>query len=131
MSSRSGSRRTTRPLAKDSLSPVCRGSDVQVDVEHALKRGLAVVDGDVVAVGVQPGGPRRLRDALPDAHQVGDGLRRGVGQVDGVALRDDQGVAADERPDVEDGQVVVVLVDADGWGLAGDDGAEHTGHPPR
>ncbi len=27
------------------------------------------------------------------------------------------------------GQVVVVLVDADGWGFAGDDGAEDAGHP--
>ncbi len=104
---------------------------VQVDVEHALERRLAVVDDDVVAVGVQPGPARRLGDALPDAHHVGAGLRRGVGQVDGVALGDDQRVAAGERSDVEDGQVVVVLVDPDGGGLSGDDGAEHTGHPAR
>ena len=29
--------------------------NVQVDVEHGLEGGLAVVDDDVVAVGVQPG----------------------------------------------------------------------------
>ena len=71
------------------------------------------------------------RDALPDAHQVGAGLRRGVGQVDGVTLGDDQPVAAGERADVEDGEVVVVLVDADGGGLPSDDGAEHTGQLAR
>ena len=40
---------------------------MQVDVEHALERGLAVVDDDVVAVGVQLRLARRLGDALPDA----------------------------------------------------------------
>ena len=101
------------PLANDSLSPDCARQHVQVDVEHALERRLAVVDDDVVAVGVQPGPTRRLRDALPDADQVGAGLRWGVGQVDGMALGDDERVAAGERTDVEDGQVIVVLVDAD------------------
>ena len=42
-----------------------------------------------------------------------------------------QGVATGERPEVEDGQVVVVLVDADGRGLAGHDGAEDKDIPPR
>ena len=64
----------------------------------------------------------------PSVDHGGQGFRRGVGQVDGVLLRDDQRVAADERPDVEDRQVVVVLVDTDGRRLAGDDGAEHAGH---
>ena len=58
----------------------------------------------------------------------GQRLRRGVGQVDGVPFRHDQGVAAGERADVEDRQIVVVFVDPDGRGLPGDDGAEHTGH---
>ena len=37
-------------------------------------------------------------------------------------------MAAGERSDVEDGQVLVIFVDANGWGLTGDDRAEHTGH---
>ena len=117
------------PLANDSLSPSLPRQNVQMDVEHGLEGGLAVVDDDVVAVGVQPRLPSRPGDALTDAHQVGDGVRRCVGQVDGVALGNHEGVAAGKRPDVEDGQVVVVLVDPDGRSLAGDDGAEHTGHP--
>ena len=76
----------------------------------------------------------RLGDALTDTHHIGAGLRRGVGQVDGVASGDDERVAAGERTNVEDGQVVVVLVDPDCGGLSRHDGAEHTAHsvnPPR
>ena len=102
-----------------------------MDVKHALERRLAVVDDDVVAVRVQPGLARRLGDALPDAHQVGAGLRWGVGEVDEMALGDDEGVAAGERTDVEDCQIIVVLVDPDCWGFFRHDGAEHTGHPDR
>src|SRR5258705_1779941 len=103
--------------------------NMQVDVEHRLERRLAVVDDDVVAVGVQAGLAGRPGNPLTDAHQLGDRVRRCVGQVDGVALGNDQGMAARERADVEDGQVVVVLVDPDRWGLTGDDGAEDAGHP--
>jgi hypothetical protein len=72
--------------------------------------------------------PSLTRMLLPDPHQVRDRVRRGVGQVDGVLLRDHQGVSADDRADVEDREVVVILVDADGGGIAGDDGAEHARH---
>ena len=128
-SSRSGSRRSSMPLANDSLSPFCRGRTCRWMWRHGLEGGLAVVDDDVVAVGMKPrlaGGPG---DALTEGDHASDRVRRCVGQVDRVALRNYQGVAAGERPDVEDGQVVVVLVDPDGRGLAGDDGAEDTGHP--
>src|SRR5258707_6668685 len=101
---------------------------MQVDVEHRLERRLAVVDDDVVAVGVQPGLAGGPGNALTDAHHVCDRVRWCVGQVDGVALGNDEGVAASERADIEDGQVVVSLVDLDRWRLTGDDGAEHTGH---
>lgn len=66
---------------------------MQVDVEHALKSGLAVIDDHVVAVGVQTGSSRCPRDPLPDGHHGGEGFRRRIGQVDGVLLRDDQGMA--------------------------------------
>src|SRR4051794_25549110 len=102
---------------------------MQVNVVDGLEGGLAVVDDDVVAVGMQPRLAGGAGDAVTDAHQVGDRVRRCVGQVDGVALGNDQGVAAGERADVEDRQVVVVLVDPDGWSLVGDNGAEDTGHP--
>src|SRR5690348_16512263 len=85
----------------------------------------SVVDDHVVAVGVQPGPACGAGDAVTDAHQVGDRFRRRVRQVDGVAFRDDQGVAAGERADIEEGQVVVVLVDPDGRSLTGDDRAEN------
>ena len=103
--------------------------DVQVDVEDALEGRLAVVDDDVVAVGVQSGQPGRSCDPLTDLHHAGDGLRRCVGQIDVVVLRDHQGMAADDRADVEDGDVVGVLMDPDRGCGAVHDGAEHAGHP--
>ena len=78
----------------------------------------------------RPDYPRPLADPLPEADHARR-FRRGVGEVDGVALGDDQGVAAGERADVEEGEVVVVFVDPDGGGITGDDGTEHAGHPPR
>ena len=48
-----------------------------------------------------------------------------------MALWDDEGVAAGEGADVEDGQVVLVLVDPYCRGLSCDDRAEHTGHSAR
>ena len=53
-------------LGERQLVAVVPRHHVQVDVEHALERGLAVVDDDVVAVGVQPRLPGCPRDALPD-----------------------------------------------------------------
>src|SRR5215212_7110947 len=104
------------------------GQHVQVYVQYGLECRLAVVDDDVVAVGMQSGSSCRLGDSLPDANQIGTGFGRGVGQVDGVALRDDERVAASEGPDVEDPQVAVVLIYADRRGLARDYGAEQTSH---
>ena len=56
-------------LGERQLVPGLARRDVQMNMEHALERGLAVVDDDVVAVGVQFG-CAGLPDALPDAGQV-------------------------------------------------------------
>ena len=100
---------------------------MQVNVEDRLKSGLTIVDADVRGVG-QLGRSCGLGDALPNRRHAGQCLGRGVGQIDGVLFGHHQGVAAGEGADVEEGQIVVVFVDPDGRGLAGDDRAEHTGH---
>ena len=74
------------------------------------------------------GGAGRLGDPLPDRHHVGQGFRRGVGQIYCVLLRYHKRVAAGKWAGVEDGQVAVLFVDADGRRLAGDDRTEHTRH---
>jgi hypothetical protein len=115
-------------LGERQLVAVVPRQHVQVDVGDRLESRAAVVDHDVVAVGVQARLPGRPRDPLAEFDQVGTRLGRGVGQVDGVALGDDQGVAAGERADIEYGQVVVVFVDPDGRGIPGNDFAEHACH---
>lgn len=115
-------------LGEGQFVAVAAGHHVQVDVEHALKGRLTVVDGDVVAIGMQTRYPGRLRDALPESGHRRDGLRRGVGQIHDVLFGEHQGVAPGERPDIQDRQQIVILVHPDGGGVTGDDGAEHAGH---
>jgi hypothetical protein len=84
------------PLANDSLSPCSRGRTCRWIWKDELEGGVAVVDNDVGAVGVQPRLAGGQGDALTDAHHLGDRVRRGDGQVDGVVLGHDQGVATRE-----------------------------------
>ena len=117
------------PLAKDSLSPFWRGTTCRWMWNTLWNAALPSLMAMLLPSACSPDCRAALGDAMADARQAGDGVRRRIGQVDGVALGDHQGVAAGERADVEDGQVVVVLVDPDRGSLTGDDGAEHTGHP--
>ena len=91
-------------------------------MEYRLKCRLAVVDDDVAAVGVQTGGPGGLRHPLAERDHPAQHRCRGVGQIDVVVLGNDQRVTADHRADIQEGQVVVVLVDPDRQSFAGDDG---------
>ena len=99
-----------------------------MNVKDGLKCCFAIVDGDVVAVGVQTRSARRPGDPLADGGHTCHGLGRRIGEVDGVTLGDDERVAPGERADVEKGEVVGVLEDSYRRRLAGDDGAEHAGH---
>ena len=58
---------SSRNYSSWSLRAALARQHMQVDVEHGLERGLAVVDGDVVAVGAQFRGAGGPPDALPDA----------------------------------------------------------------
>ncbi len=83
---RSGRGTRIIPLATDGLSAVARRY-VQVNVEHRLKSGTAVVGSDVCRVS-QLRGAGRPRDALANGVIIGQRrTRRGVGEVNGVSLR--------------------------------------------
>ena len=103
-------------------------NDMHVDVKDALRCRPAVINHQVAAIGVQTGGSRRAGDPLTERDNPVQGRCRCVGEVCGVLFGDHQGVAAGDRPDVEERQIMIVLVDADGRCVTGDDGAEHTGH---
>src|SRR4029077_14217980 len=63
-------------LGERQLVSVLPRQNVQVDVQKGLEGGLAIVDDDVVAVGMQSRLASGPRDALTDAHQAGDRVRR-------------------------------------------------------
>src|SRR3989304_1949584 len=98
--------------------------DVEVDVEHLLAGHFAVGEEEVDPFAAQaapaqsPGNP--LSD-LKDPAAVGV---IELGQVGGVAARDDEGVALRDGPDVEKGDHGLIFVDKAGARFAARDAAE-------
>jgi len=102
--------------------------DVEVDVHDGLMGVGAVVLEDVeclCAGGLKNG----AADARQDAADRGGGLVGECVECRGGFLGDDKDVAGAERVDVEEGEDVVVLVDAMAGDFAADDpGEDGLGH---
>ena len=99
------------------------GDDVEVHVHHHLVRGGAVVLQHVVGRGA--GHPLdRPRQARQHTAEGGGGLVGELVEMRLALLGDHQRMAAGERIDVEEGEHVLVLVDAVAGDLAVEDAVE-------
>ncbi len=99
-----------------------------MQVGDDLAGGGAVGLVDVDAVGAESF-DLGAGDAADDGDHLGQDVVGGVGEGVVVGLGNDEGMAGNEGADIHEGEHVVILVEAGGGDVAGDDFAEEAvGH---
>ena len=100
------------------------GDEVEVDVEDGLAGDFAIElqEGEAVALeaGLEEGG-----HVLNGGHHASEFFGGQMEEVGGVELGDDEGVAAAERINIQEGVSVLVLIDLVGGDFATDNLAEN------